>query len=193
MSVAWRLRAAILTLIGILAVHQGRYLFAPAEHEHELSTAHSYLVWLAPASAILVLLAVLHLAVHAGRARDADRPQLPGTRTLWPTVTTALLGAFAAQESLELVLSHGHLPELADLLGGGGWTAIPFAVAAGGAIALLLRGAARVVRWVAGRRRRALARQHAPLAHPLPRSPVVAVPRSVLARRLAGRGPPVLS
>jgi hypothetical protein len=192
MTWIWRVRAAVLTLIGILVVHQGRYLFATPQHEHELSAAHSYLVWLAPISVVLGLLVFVHLVVVVGRARAGADPQLPGTGGLWLAVTATLLSAFAAQECLEDLLTHGHLPSLAELLGAGGWTAIPVAVAVAGGIALLLRGAAHVVRWALERGRRRAAR-HTSLAPAAPRPPIFAVPSSILARRLAGRGPPVLS
>lgn len=187
----WQLRAAVLTLVGVLVVHHGRYLFAPPEHEHQLSAVHSYLVWLTPLSGVLVFLVLLQLALFAARAGGEDHGP-PGFRVLWPALTTAMLSAFGAQEGLELFLIHGHLPGLADLLASGGWTAVPFAVAAAGVAALLLRGAARVVRWAAARRRRTRPRR-TPTVIRFPRLPLLGAPRSVLARRLAGRGPPVLS
>lgn len=192
MSGIWRLRAAILVLVGVLAVHHGRYAFATAEHEHALVAAHAYLPWLACASAVLSFLVVVQLAVVVGRASGDPEPGLPRVGVLWLAATVSLLGVFGAQESLEMYLAHGHLPELAELLGAGGWTAVPLAVVAGGFIALLLRGAATVVRWALGRRRRTVVRQ-APSALLAPRRPRLAAPRSVLARRLAGRGPPALS
>ena len=191
MTGIWRLRAAILVLVGALAVHHGRYAFATPAHEHELATAHAYLPWLASASAVLLFLVVVQLAAVLGRAGERSGPELPRTRTLWLTATLSLLAVFGAQESLELVLSHGHLPEPAELLGGAGWTAIPLAVAAGGFIALLLRGAATVVRWALGRRRPVI--RQAPLTLAAPRRPLLAAARPVLACRLAGRGPPAPS
>ena len=192
MTGIWRLRAAVLILVGALAVHHGRDAFATPEHEHELAAAHSYLPWLASASAMLLFLAVVQLATYLGREGAGPGPQLPRARTLWLAATGSLLAVFAAQESLEMLLSHGRLPGLADLLGAGGWTAAPLAAAAGALIALLLRGAATVLRWALGRRRRPVVRQ-APLALLAPRWPLLAAARSVLARRLASRGPPALS
>ena len=128
----------------------------------------------------------------SGAQEWADGLELPRARTLWLAATVSLLGVFGAQESAEWLLSHGRLPELADILGAGGWTAVPLAVAAGALIALLLRGAATVLRWALGRRRRPLGRL-APPAPLVPRRPRLAAARSVLARRLAGRGPPALS
>lgn len=192
MTGIWRLRAAILILVGALAVHHGRYLFATREHEHELAAAHSYLPWLGCASAMLLFLAVVQLAAYVARASDVYRPKLPRARTLWLVATGSLLTVFGAQETAEFFFAHGHLPELAELLGAGGWTAVPLAVAAGALIALSLRGAATVLRWALGRRRRPIVRQ-APPALLSPQPPVLAAPRSVLARRLAGRGPPAVS
>jgi hypothetical protein len=188
----WHVRAAILTLVGIVAVHQGRYLFATPEHEHALSAAHGYLLWLTPLAAVLGLLGFVHLLAAASRARGGAGARLPGTGALWLAVTATLLSAFAAQESLETLFTHGAFPTFAELLGEGGWTAIPFAIAVGAVIALLLRGAAHVARWALWRGRRRVVRQ-APLALALPRPAVLPAPRSVLARRLAGRGPPALS
>lgn len=182
MTGVWRLRAAVLTLVGMLVVHHGRYAFAGAEPEHE--AAHTYLTWLAPASAVLLFLVVAQLAASLGRTSHEDRPSLPGVRTLWPAATATLLVVFGAQECLEALLAHGELPALGD----GAWTAIPFALAAGGVVALLLRGAQEVVRWALRRARPT--RRPVPVALVVPRAAVLAVPRSVLARCLAGRAPP---
>ena len=190
MTVPWRLRAAVLTLIGVLAVHRARFLFAAPEHEHELAGAHVYLTWLTPVAGVLLFLAVVELAAQLGRLDDAAVPRLPRARVLWPAVTVTLLGVFGVQESVETYFSHGHWPEVADLLAGGGWTAVPAALIAGGAIALLLRGAATVVSWALGRSR---SRRRSALAVAIPDTPSLARRGSVLARRLAGRAPPALS
>ncbi|HYH58014.1 MAG TPA: hypothetical protein VD790_02165 [Thermoleophilaceae bacterium] len=191
MTGIWRLRAAALAVLGVLAVHYGRYAVAPPQHEHQLSTAHGYLTWLGPLSIVLALITLAHLLVVVARTRTGAPPALPSGRILWFVMTVTLLSAFGAQESVETFLTHGRLPELGELLAAGGWAAIPLAAAAAAAIALLLRGAASVVRW-ALERRRAKARRL--LVRPtVPSLPTLAAPRSVLARRLAGRGPPVLS
>ena len=191
MTGRWQARAAILTLVGVLGVHQARYLFAPVEHEHELAAAHTYLTWLTPLAGVLLFLLVVQFVSRLGRLDGEGAPRLPRTRTLWLSATVTLLWVFGAQESLETFFSHGHLPGLAELLGGGGWTVVPFAVIAGGAIALLLRGAATVVSWALARRPRRARRTVAALV--APSTPVLAPRGSVLARRLAGRGPPALS
>lgn len=190
MTAIWRVRAAVLTLVGAIATHHGRYVFATAEHDHELAGAHAYLTWLAPVSAVLLFFAIVQLAAHlACPPRRAD-PELPRGRTLWLAASVTLLAAFGVQEGLETIVAEGHLPAVAEILGAGGWTAIPIALAAGGLIALALRGAATIVRWALTRDRRQVRATAQP--HPAPRPPVLAAPRSVLARRLAGRGPPAV-
>jgi hypothetical protein len=190
MTGIWRVRAAVLTLVGVLAVHDGRYLFATHEHEHELAPVHMYLTWLVPAAGALLFLAVAQLAANLSRPQ-ATAPQLPRARALWLAATTTLLCVYGAQESLETVFSYGRVPELADVVGSGGWAAIPLAGAAGGVIAALLRGAATVVRWALTRARRPAGRT--PVAVDRPRTPALTPRGSVLARRLAGRAPPALS
>jgi hypothetical protein len=189
MSGIWRLRAAVLLLVGSLAVHHGRFLFATPEHEHGLAAVHRYLPYAGALAGCLAFLLVAQLVVWLGRSTSGGEvPALPRAGTLWLACTTCLLTVFAGQESVETLLAHGHLPTLVELLGAGGWAAVPLSLAAGGLVALLLRGAAAVVAWAvsrpAHRPRRAL-----PVAQRAPRV-VLAPAGSVLARRLAGRGPP---
>lgn len=186
MSGIWRARATVLTLVGALVVHHSRFLFATEVHEHALAGVHAYLSWLVPLAGVLALLCAVELLARFGR--EAPGPvQLPRMRVLWTTVAVVLLNVFAGQESVETLLAHGHLPTLGELLAGGGWTAIPFAILAALAIALLLRGAAAVVRWIA-HRRRAVRRQ--PPATARPAVVDLRARGSVLARWLAGRAPP---
>ena len=191
MTIAWRFRAAVLALAGVLAVHHGRYLFASPAHEHELAGAHTYLAWLTPVAGGLLFLVVAQLAGALARLQHEGAPRLPSARSLWFAATATLISVFLAQECLETVLVHGRLPELAEILSAGGWTALPFAGAAAAVIALLLRGAAAAVRWALSRHER---RTPAPVRLvAAPRSPVLVPRGSLLARRLAGRAPPALS
>lgn len=191
MSGIWRLRAAVLILVGALAVHHGRYAFASAEREEHLASAHAYLNWLAPVAAVVLFLALVQLGVHVGRGHRGRTGDLPRAPVLWLASTATLLTIFGLQESLEALFSHGHLPAVAEILGDGGWTAIPFALVSGGLVAAMLRGAAKIVRWALTTLRRS-ARAACPSVL-APRPPALLGPRSVLARRLAGRGPPALS
>jgi hypothetical protein len=190
MTGLWRLRAAVLTLVGALAVHELRYLLAPPVQGHEVAAAHGYLPWLIAGVGALAFVLASQLAVRLAGEGD-EGAQLPRMRSLWLGASVALLGVFVTQELAELALSHGHMAELLQALGSGAWVAIPLAIACGAIIALLLKGAAAVVEWVlqrtARRPRRAVPAARRPRAlAPAPRG-------SVLARRLAGRAPPALS
>jgi hypothetical protein len=189
MSRLWRLRAAVLTLAGALLVHEGRYLFAPPEHEHALAAAHTYLGWLVPTAGALLFLAFAQVAARIGRVRGED-VRLPGVGALWVGAAGCLLSVFLVQECAEGFIAHGELPLLGDILGAGGWVAVPLCAAVGGLVALLLAGAARVLRWAIARRSTPRRR----LGAVRTRAVVALVPRaSVLARRLAGRAPPAVS
>jgi hypothetical protein len=184
----WRLRAAVLSLLGVVVVHHGRYLLAPREHDHELAEVHGYLTWLMPAAGALLFLAVVQLVVSMRRSSDGAAPDLPPGRVLWAAGTATLLCLLAVQESAEWVLVHGSLPTPAKLVEHGGWAVLVLTVVVGGLLALLLKGAAGVVRWALRRRAR---RRHTPIAPAAPKAPRLAAPASVLARFLAGRAPPV--
>jgi hypothetical protein len=82
MTGIWRIRATILTLAGALGVHQGRYLFAPQEHEHELAGVHGYLPWITPALGALVFLAVVQLVARLDRVSPTTYSELPRARAL---------------------------------------------------------------------------------------------------------------
>jgi hypothetical protein len=102
----------------------------------------------------------------------------------WRLTTVALLAIFALQESVEVAVS-------GDAVDGGAWFALPLAVAIGGLIALLLRGARAVERGI---------RPWSPVAFVPAPTPTFAVPPPAcvrplapLARLLAGRAPPLAS
>jgi hypothetical protein len=187
----WRLRAAVLTFVGGLAVHHGCYIFATPERSHEFAAAHAYLSWLTPVAGGLLFLAAVELGAHVVRPKNTGAPGFPRACTVWRAATATLLCAFALQESLETVLSHEQLPLLVAIFGAGGWSAVPLAVAVGGVIALLLRGAATALRWASRRARRAACR--ASVAFDPPSAPVLSPHGSVLAGRHAGRAPPALA
>ena len=193
MSNGWRIRAALLVLAGTLGVHEARFALVPRHHEHELAEVHRYLTWLIPLIGVLLFLTVVHLAVRLRRPGPGAVPRLPGAPALWLVATTSLLTVFGLQETIETLLTTGAPPGVELLTHDGGWVVLPLAVAAGGALALLLRGAAAVAEWVitrsAGVRRRRLVD---PLAGSSP-SPILQPRGPVIARFLAGRAPPLLS
>ena len=184
MSGPWRARAAVLVLIGSLAVHQGRYLAFSRPDDH----AHAYLEWLVPALTALTFVLLAEFAARLALTRP-EPPTLPSRARLWLLATVALLAIFGAQETIEGVAAHGAWPSPLELAADGGWTAAPLALAVGGLVVLLLAGAASIAARVARRRE---PRHRAPRSAARPHLPLLAPPASVLARRLAGRAPPQL-
>lgn len=188
----WRVRATVLLLAGAVAVHRAVYALAgvrPDEH------AHAYLDWLTPALVALLFAGVAEVAVRALRVHRRPAAPPPRARVLWPMLSAALVAIFVAQEAGEALLTrgHGHGHELAVaelLLSHGAWAAAPVALAIGALLALALRGAAAADAWSL-----ALVPPRpaapAPRVAPLPRAAALGAPRDVLARNLAGRGPPV--
>jgi hypothetical protein len=188
-----RIRLAALLALGAYAVHQLRYLAAyGADGSAQLARqGHGYL------EAALPVLAAFALAVAAATvigAMSASRPRAAGGIRRALTCAAALLTIFFAQELIEGSLAAGHPAGLAALVAGGGWLALPLALAIGAAVAALLRlleGAERVLATLLLRprgRRRAPARRGRPLAArrltPL---------RSPLAFGLSRRPPPSLA
>ena len=102
--------------------------------------------------------------------------------------TAALLAIFVAQESFEGALLTGHSSGLHGLLGHGGWTVLLFAPLIGALIALVLRGAHRILVAAVRSLRRDRPRPARGRWRLLP--DFAAPPLDVLACHLAGRAPP---
>jgi hypothetical protein len=134
------LRATALLSVGVLVVHELRYRLAFGGHaDHALEAhGHSYLSFVAPVVGLLVLVAAAHLLRQVARGECAERHR--SLTTLWLVAAGALTAAFTAQELLEGALAPGH-PGLDGVFGGGGWVALPLALAIGGLVAFLLWGA----------------------------------------------------
>jgi hypothetical protein len=170
--------------LGLAVVHQLRLLAAPS------TSGHARFGVLALPAAVLLVGAVLALglelaAVRRGRAAAPPRISM---RRAWLAATVALVALFVAQELLESLLLHGHSTGVQGIFAAGGWTAVPFAVAAGGVIALALAGVDRVLARAAAA---APQRRHPPAAR-RPRPDAAWRPAGVLARKLASRAPPAL-
>jgi hypothetical protein len=190
-----RLRLAALVASGALAVHQLRYLFVYGDGSRGALAiqGHAYFSLLVP-----VLIAVLALAIAGFAARVAtaasgrDRPAeaAPRIGRLWAGASALLALIHFSQEWLEGILEPGHPSGLGGLLGHGGWIAIGLAIAIGGIVAMLQRGAAAAIEQ-AGRGAPRLRRER-----PHPGAPALEfgerIPIDPLARHLAGRGPPLL-
>lgn len=184
------LRATALLSAGMLAVHDLRYRLDGGGGEHALEHAHGYLSAVGPLVAMVLLIAAGHLLnlVARGGGGTASRPE--SLAKLWALAAGALVLAFGAQEVIEGAFAQGHPAGLPAIFGAGGWIAVPLAMLAGGAIAVLLRGAEQVLR-ASGR---------ATIAATRPRALTLAASRDVacdvvaraspLARHGAGRAPP---
>ena len=190
----WKLRAGTLLAAGAYGLHQLRYLLAyGSDSHHELaSQGHAYLTFVAPLLAVLVVLSVLELVLRiAGARTEVGHPRAPRFRVLWSAAAAALLGSYSAQELVEGAVSRGHAAGLAGVFAHGGWVAIPLAIVLGLFVALLLRGAARVLELASEAQLR--------IAPPQPFLPIrrsrraCAEAGSVLARHIGGRGPPLPS
>jgi hypothetical protein len=179
------LRAGALLAAGSLAVHELRYLLAYGDPA--AVGGHGYLAFVAPLVAVALAIACGVWLAHVGRGSSA-----PARTLTWLRASAALLGVYVVQETVEALAAAGH----PGLLAHGGWLAVPVALAVGALVALLLRGARAADRVAA-----AAARPWSPLAvlpvappsFPLPGAPASDPRPRVLARRLAGRAPPICS
>jgi len=145
------LRGAALMPAAALLVHQARYELAfGADAPRALAEqGHAYLSSLSP---WIVLLAALALGASlgalaqrwaaGGSPRYAERTPRTEGLLVWLLASTALVGIFAGQELLEGCFASGHAAGVAAVLGGGGWWALPAAVAVGGLLTLALRAGA---------------------------------------------------
>jgi len=180
------LRAGAMLAAGSLAVHQVRFL---AGFGGDGSVGgHGYLNWLTPLLAVALAASCGVWLAHVGRSAGArPRPALT-----WLGASAALVATYAVQETVEGLTSPGH----PGLLAHGGWIVIPAALAVGALVAATLRGAQ-----AADDAAAEAARPWSPLtlgfAAPEASAVRVASPLAprprILARRLAGRGPPVAS
>jgi hypothetical protein len=196
------LRGAALMPAAALLVHQARYELAfGADAPRALAEqGHAYLSSLTP---WIVLLAALALGASLGalaqrladagsRGRAGDRaPRLAGVR-VWLLASAGLVAVFAGQELLEGWFAVGHAAGVAAVLGGGGWWALPAALAVGGLLTLALRAGTHVeeaLAELAPLRLRLRAGMRAAMRTKRPAAPTRR-PCAPLARAAAGRAPP---
>jgi hypothetical protein len=191
------LRGAALMPAAALLVHQLRYELAYGGDATRALGAqgHAYLSSLTP---WIVLLAALALGASLGAlvqrwargdAAAAGAPRLAGLR-VWLLASLGLLAIYAGQELLEGAFAAGHASGLAAVLGGGGWWALPAALAVGGALTLALCAGAAVERMADRAPLRLTLRVALAAARAaLPSMPALAA-CAPLARAAAGRAPP---
>lgn len=186
-----RIVVAVYVLVGAFAIHGVRYAIAPATAAER--RAHGYLDALPPLLGGLLALALAVLALHVLRCRQSGDRRLR-FRTRWVLGAAGFLAVYTAQESAEAIIAGAGLPSPSTLLAAGGWVVVPLAILAGAVLAALLRGTEVVLAQVARALHAGGERRHHPhCVAPLSRPPAPAPrPRTaVLARRLAGRAPPL--
>lgn len=183
-------RAAVLIAAAALAVHELRYLVAPAHGGAH--AGHSYL----PLAHLLIALALAGACVQLGalalRARRSGRLERSGVGFScgWAFAALAVLAVYTGQELLEGALADGRVAGLVAVFGAGGWVAAPLALVAGALVALSM-GGARAVIAAAARREPG---PGAPLRHTHSGRRLASARRRTsceLAEHLAGRAPPL--
>jgi hypothetical protein len=187
-----RFRVAALLAAGALGVHQLRYLIGYG-HESPVALAgqgHEYLSIAAPAVGVLVCLASAAFAVRLAGTRRLAAPAHEHRRawSLWAFSSSSLLVIYGFQEWLEGQLEPGHPAGIAGIFAHGGWIAILLAIAIGGLVALVARGASVAIERTARRRLYSVPRTLELRAPPLPLPRVAVDP---VAGHLGGRGPPI--
>jgi hypothetical protein len=180
------LRAGATLAAGSLAVHELRFLAGYGGDD--AVGGHGYLAWAAPVIALVLAAACGAWLARVGRSPGgATRPTLT-----WLGASAALVATYAVQETIEALTTPGHPGPLAH----GGWIAVPAALAVGALVALTLRGANAADRAAARAARPwspLTAAPFTPLAAALPAAAPLAPRPRVLARRMAGRAPPLFS
>jgi hypothetical protein len=188
---------ASLVPFAALVVHQLRYMLAFGSNAtSELADqGHSYMHEVTP---WIVLVCCLGFGAFLTRCARVWHTGEAGSRRtsfvrLWLVAATGLVAIYAGQEFLEGLFATGHPSGLVGVFGDGGLWAVPAALAVGAVLALVIRGARRVVALIAERVRR---RRPRGLAGPadggvLRPAPVFVRPCAPLARLSAGRAPPV--
>jgi hypothetical protein len=181
MRIAHKVRLASILAVGAFALHQVRYLVASgAEH-----SAHGYMTDLMAPIAVLVAAAALATLIRGTEGASSSRSPL-GRRIAF--FAGALLAIYLGQETMEAILTGRGA--LADTMLGGGWLALPLALAIGALCALVAGVLERVERAIAivhaqpVRSRPPAVRGRALPAHGL------RLPSSPLAFGLARRPPP---
>jgi hypothetical protein len=146
MRIAHNVRLAAILAVGAFALHQLRYLVASGGASSAGHSAHGYMTDLMAPIAVLVLAAAMATLIRGTEGALPARAPL-GRRIA--VFTLALLAIYLGQESLEALLSTGHLATLAAVLAAGGWVALPLALTLGALGALLARALEVVERAIA--------------------------------------------
>jgi hypothetical protein len=192
MRTAHRVRLASILAVGAFTLHQLRYLIAPGgSSSAELAEAgHRYMSDLLAPLAVLILAAALATLIRGTEGASPSRDRLARRIAVF---AGALLAIYAGQELLEGMIAVGRPAGPAALLAGGGWIALPLALAIGTLAALLahlLEGVERVIA-VSHAERRLRRRAPAVRGRAL-RARVISLVSTPLAFGLARRPPPAV-
>jgi hypothetical protein len=156
MRTAHRVRLASILAVGAFALHQVRYLIAGSSSATE---SHRYMTDLLPALSVLVLAAILATLIRGTEGAAPSRAPLARRVAVF---ASALLAIYLSQELLEGLIAAGHPAGIAAVLAGGGWVALPLALAIGTLVALLARALEGVERAIAVVHADRPLRRHAP-------------------------------
>src|SRR5262245_32627162 len=185
-------RGFVLFPAAAYAVHQLRFELGYGARSNAALAAqgHGCLDSLAPWVGILLALGLGSFLARLVRAAAGapDRTPRRAFAKLAAVAWALLLAAYVLQEWLEGVFVAAHPAGLAGVLGHGGWWALPLAGLAALGLAVLLRLAETVAEAVSPATRPVFSRAGAPLLRPVA---ATVNSTSPLARRLAGRAPPV--
>jgi hypothetical protein len=188
MRFAHNVRLAAILAVGAFAFHQLLYLTASGASPAELA-GHGYMTDLLAPIAVLVLAGALATLI---RGTEGAVPARGPLRRRIAVFSAALLAIYVGQESLE-ALTVGNSAGGVPVLAGGGWIALPIALAIGTLSAVLARALEAVEHAIA-----IVHTETLPLRAPAVRGrPLAArglrLPSSPLAFGLARRPPPALA
>jgi hypothetical protein len=182
--------AAALLPAAALAVHELRYRLAFGDDTGSVLAehGHGYLSVLSPVAVLLCAAGCARLLLSVAQGLP-DRTPRAGLPQMWLASAGALFTIYASQELLEGMLSPGHAAGLDAIFAGSGWLAAPLSVLVGLALALVLRLARAVAQC---RAQRHVVRVALRSPNGLRATSAIVTPRAcLLARRLAGRAPPL--
>ena len=158
MGRARHVRIAAVLALGAFTLHQLRYLiaFGGSSSEELARQGHGYMAAGAPGLAAMAAAALIATLLRARLGEGLARGSFTRRTAVF---TLSLLVIFAAQESLEGMLSAGHPAGLAAIFAAGGYIAFPLAVPIGALAALLVRALEGLEIAIAGRRMPAAVRR----------------------------------
>jgi hypothetical protein len=147
------LQTFALLALGLILIHHIRYLFARFSGPEEIhqEQVHAYLPFALMLVLVLFALAVLLVlrdVVGAHRTGVLVPYRPPSFRLAWLQNSVLLAGCYVLQETIEHRVGGEPIAIGGILLSRDGWIVLPLALAFGGLVALILRGARAIVRVV---------------------------------------------